>query len=68
MVSPRAANVSGYVFIVWGRSLRVLHTPTLGEEWTSEEQWSHDSIDAVLQPFMAGRGGVVEGGYSMPAV
>jgi len=68
LASPRAANVSGYVFIVWGRSLRVLHTPMLGEEWTSEEQWSHDSIDAVLQPFMAGRGGVVEGGYSMPAV
>jgi 3-oxoacyl-[acyl-carrier protein] reductase len=66
--TPRAANISGYAFIIWGRSLRVLHGPELGEEWTQDARWDHDSIDGVLQPFMDGRGGVVEGGYAVPAV
>jgi len=66
LASPRAARISGYVFIIWGRSLRVVHSPRLGEEWTSDERWNHDSLDAVLGPFMEGRGGVVEGGYSVP--
>lgn len=66
LASPRAANISGYVFIVWGRALRVIHSPVLGEEWTSDAQWNLDSIDAVLQPFVEGRGGVVDGGYSLP--
>ena len=66
LASPRAGNISGYVFIVWGKSLRVIHSPQLGEEWTTDAQWNHDSIDAALQPFMKDRGGVVEGGYSVP--
>jgi len=68
LASPRAANISGYAFIIWGRSLRVVHGPEPGEEWISEQRWSHDAIDAALQPFMEGRGGVVEGGYSLPAM
>jgi len=66
LASPRAANISGYVFVIWGRSMRVIHGPQLGEEWTSDERWNLDSIDSVLQPFMEGRGGVVEGGYALP--
>ncbi|MEZ4216622.1 MAG: SDR family NAD(P)-dependent oxidoreductase [Myxococcota bacterium] len=68
LASPRAANVNGYVFIVWGRSLRVLHPPTPGEEWTSDARWTLDSIDAVVQPFMKGRPGVIGGGYALPPV
>jgi 3-oxoacyl-[acyl-carrier protein] reductase len=66
LASPRAAQISGYVFIIWGRSLRVVHGPELGQEWTGEEQWNSDSIHAVLDPFMKDRGGVVDGGYALP--
>ena len=64
--SPRAAKLSGYVFIIWGRSLRVVHGPQLGEEWTTDARWSPDSIHGVLEPFVKDRGGVVEGGYALP--
>ena len=68
LASPRAAQISGYVFIIWGRSLRVVHGPQLGEEWTGDEQWDADSIHAVLEPFIKDRGGVIEGGYSLAAM
>lgn len=68
LASPRAANISGYVFIVWGRSLRVLNPPSPGDEWTSDMQWNHDSIDGVMQPYMEGRPGVIGGGYALPPV
>jgi NAD(P)-dependent dehydrogenase (short-subunit alcohol dehydrogenase family) len=59
--SPDAANVSGQVFIVWGRQISVLAGPSVDREFTVEDRWTPQAVDAALRPFYAERKPIRDG-------
>jgi len=44
LASPHAANVSGNVFIVWGKQIAVLQSVQRAGEFNVEEAWSYESV------------------------
>ena len=59
--SPDAAQVSGQVFIVWGRQISVLAGPRVDREFTVQGHWTPESVDAALRPFYAERKPIRDG-------
>jgi 3-oxoacyl-[acyl-carrier protein] reductase len=44
LASPAAANISGNVFIVWGREIAVLGRPTRAAELRVDDAWTFESV------------------------
>jgi 3-oxoacyl-[acyl-carrier protein] reductase len=59
--SPDAAEVSGQVFVVWGRQISVLAGPRVDREFTVEDAWTPQKVDGVLRPFYAARKPIRDG-------
>ena len=55
LASPAAANVSGNVFIVWGKQITVMEPPKHGFNAESEEAWTLESVGAQLGGFFEGK-------------
>ena len=55
LASPDAANVSGNVFIIWGRALTVLQAPGTDVSYEIESSWSHESITGALGKHFEGK-------------
>jgi 3-oxoacyl-[acyl-carrier protein] reductase len=53
LASPASQNISGNVFIVWGKQIALLERPGRAAEFDSEDAWTHDSVDAVLSKHFA---------------
>ncbi len=67
LASPRAANVSGEVFIVWGKQISLVQRPTVGPEFNNEEAWTIDGVEKKLGGFFATRTPVKDG-FTVPAM
>lgn len=50
LASPLAANVSGQVFVIWGKSVTVASRPRLDVKFESPEAWTVDSLQRELGP------------------
>jgi 3-oxoacyl-[acyl-carrier protein] reductase len=61
LASPAAAHVSGQVFVVWGKTVRVMHQPTIAEQFEADDPWSPEAVGEALSPFFAGRRPVADG-------
>jgi 3-oxoacyl-[acyl-carrier protein] reductase len=48
LASPMAANISGYVFIVYGKMVQVVDAPVLGKKFENERPWTVEDLDAKL--------------------
>jgi 3-oxoacyl-[acyl-carrier protein] reductase len=59
--SPAAGNVSGQVFIVWGRQISVLAGPTTDRQFETPEQWTPENVSESLTPFYDERKPVRDG-------
>ncbi len=59
--SPQAANVSGQVFIVWGRQISVLAGPATDTSFDTPERWTPDNVSEALAPFYEGRTPITDG-------
>jgi 3-oxoacyl-[acyl-carrier protein] reductase len=55
LAGPDAANISGNVFVVWGKSITVVGRPTISDTLQSEEAWSYDSVGGALGKFFEGK-------------
>ena len=55
LASPDAANVSGSVFIIWGRALTVLQAPGTDVAYETESAWSHESVAGALGKHFEGK-------------
>ena len=55
LASPGSANISGNVFIVWGKSITVIGRPTISDGVQTEEAWSHQSVGEALGKFFEGK-------------
>jgi 3-oxoacyl-[acyl-carrier protein] reductase len=64
LAGPDSANVSGQVFIVWGRQITVVAGPTADEQFETSERWTPERVGDALAPFYAGRTPITDGyGY-----
>jgi 3-oxoacyl-[acyl-carrier protein] reductase len=55
LAGPEAANISGNLFVVWGKSITVVGRPTVSDVIQSEEAWSYDSVHGALGKFFEGK-------------
>jgi NAD(P)-dependent dehydrogenase (short-subunit alcohol dehydrogenase family) len=61
LASPAAANVSGQVFVVYGRMIDVVQGPGVDRHFEIDERWTPDRVDAALTPFYAKRTPIRDG-------
>ncbi len=66
LASPRAARISGQLFIVWNKEVKLLSRPGVEAAFQSEERWTPDSLHRQLGPFFEKKEPVSDG-YSVPA-
>ncbi len=67
LASPRAANVSGEVFVVWGKQISVVQRPTVGPNFDSAEAWTVDGVEKHLGDYFAKRTPIKDG-FAVPAM
>ena len=51
LASPASKNISGNVFIVWGKQIALLERVGRKAEFDNEEAWTHEGVDAVLSKY-----------------
>lgn len=61
LASPAAGHVSGNLFVVWGKTVRVMEAPRIAAQFTTEEPWTPDSVAGTVSPFFDGRRPVADG-------
>jgi 3-oxoacyl-[acyl-carrier protein] reductase len=61
LASPESANVSGQVFVVWGRQISVLAGPSVERQFESSDHWTAENVSQALSPFFDGRKPVADG-------
>ena len=61
LASPAAANVSGQLFIAWGKTVRVMQQPMIAGQFVADEPWTPESVRDTLSPFFAQRRPVADG-------
>jgi len=60
LASPDAANISGNVFIVWGKSIAVLGYPKRDGEFSVEDAWTVEKVSAEIGAFFEGKQPIVD--------
>jgi len=53
LASPASQNISGNVFIVWGKQIALLERVGRKAEFDNEDAWTHESVDATLTKYFA---------------
>jgi 3-oxoacyl-[acyl-carrier protein] reductase len=66
LASPRAGRISGQLFIIWNKEVKVLSRPGVAAAFQSDERWTPDSLHRQLGPFFEKKEPVTDG-YSVPA-
>lgn len=65
LASPRAQNISGQVFVVWGKEITVIERPKFGAKFRSEQAWTVDAVHDRISGHFADLQPVVDG-FSVP--
>jgi 3-oxoacyl-[acyl-carrier protein] reductase len=55
LASPASANVTGQLFVAWGKTVRVMEQPRIAGQFQADAPWSPDSVGEQLVPFFADR-------------
>jgi 3-oxoacyl-[acyl-carrier protein] reductase len=53
LAAPASQNISGNLFIVWGKQISIIQRPLHEADFDSEAGWSYESVDAALTPYYA---------------
>jgi len=65
LASPRAERISGYVFIIWNKEVKIVSRPGIEGVFNSDERWTTDSLHQQLGPHFE-KLEPVKDGYSLP--
>jgi 3-oxoacyl-[acyl-carrier protein] reductase len=65
LCTPRAARISGQLFIVWGREIKVVGRPEPRRVFQVDDGWTVDSVHAQLGPYFE-KLEPVKDGFSVP--
>ena len=66
LASPRAARISGYVFIIWNKEVKIVSRPGVDATFQSEDRWNLDRLHEALGPHFE-KLEPVKDGYTVPA-
>jgi 3-oxoacyl-[acyl-carrier protein] reductase len=66
LASPAAANISGNVFIVWGRQIAVLGHPERAAEFQTPDAWTFESVASEVGGYFEGKK-PIEDSFIVPA-
>jgi 3-oxoacyl-[acyl-carrier protein] reductase len=66
LASPRAERISGYLFVVWNKEVKVVSRPGIEAAFQSGERWTPDSLHEQLGPWFEKKEPVTDG-YTVPA-
>ncbi|MFK0572167.1 SDR family NAD(P)-dependent oxidoreductase [Endozoicomonas sp.] len=66
LASPDAGNVSGQVFVVWGKQVVVVDSPKEEAQFNSPEAWTQESLNKSLGEFFASKVPVRDGFSVIP--
>ncbi|MEE8508730.1 MAG: SDR family NAD(P)-dependent oxidoreductase, partial [Myxococcota bacterium] len=50
LASPKAERISGYVFIIWNRQVKIVSGPGIDAAFENDERWDLDSLHTALGP------------------
>lgn len=67
LASPVSERSSGNVYVIWGRSIRVLERPGFIADFETAEDWTHEAVDQALTPWLADRDPIRESFVVPPA-
>lgn len=67
LASPVSERSSGNVYVIWGRSIRVLERPGFVADFETAEAWTHEAVDQALTPWLAHRDPIRESFVVPPA-
>ncbi|HBZ72264.1 MAG TPA: short chain dehydrogenase [Deltaproteobacteria bacterium] len=67
LASPLSQNVSGQVFVIWGKSVVVASRPRLDKKFDSTAAWTVDSLQGELGPHFE-KLEPVKDGFTVPAM
>ncbi len=65
LASPAAERVSGYVLLVFGKTVAVIDRPGVGDSFENEAKWTVDDLSAKLGAYFEQREPVADG-FSVP--
>jgi len=65
LASPRAERISGYVFIIWNKEVKIVSRPGIAGVFQSDERWTTESLHAQLGPHFE-KLEPVKDGYTVP--
>jgi 3-oxoacyl-[acyl-carrier protein] reductase len=66
LASPRAERISGHLFIIWNKEVKVVSRPGVEAAFQSDERWTLDSLHDKLGPHFEKKEPVTDG-YTVPA-
>ncbi len=61
LASPQAANVSGYLMIVYAKSITMVGQPDVGTQFETDDAWTAESVEEKLGPYFAERTPIEDG-------
>jgi 3-oxoacyl-[acyl-carrier protein] reductase len=61
LASPQAAQVSGQVFVVYGRMITALAAPTADRKFDIADKWTPENVADALVPFYDKRQPITDG-------
>ena len=67
LASPKAARISGYVFVVWGKQIAIVDRPSIETKFDTEKAWTLEGVDAQLTPHFEKLEPVTDG-FTVPAM
>ncbi|MBW2272184.1 MAG: SDR family NAD(P)-dependent oxidoreductase [Deltaproteobacteria bacterium] len=53
LAAPASQNISGNLFVVWGKQISIIQRPLHEADFDTEAGWSYESVDAALTPYYA---------------
>jgi len=66
LASEEAAQVSGYVLVVYGKDITLVGKPTLGPQFSSDDAWTVESVNEKLAPWFADKRPITDGFTVIP--
>ena len=65
LASPSAEHISGHVFIIWNKEVKIVNRPGIGGVFASEDRWTTSSLHDQLGPHFEKLEPVADG-YTVP--
>ncbi len=66
LASPKAERISGYVFIIWNKEVKIVSGPGIDAAFKNDDRWDLDSLHAALGPHFE-KLEPVKDGYTVPS-